>query len=175
MSTPRPAALVVAAVIAAGLPLAACGQETPPLVTGRTTTPDDVLAGPGPAPEAVVDAPADEVWGLAQLVPPDDLAVTSSVRRPDADGLASYLLVGTTTPDGAAALCDQVGGLVPVPADGLAGTDLDGWGLAQAPAGELGTCGAPEPVVPSVLRDVLAATADGTTTVWVSAYDTPLP
>ena len=170
MESLRAAAVVLAvALLATG-----CSQDTQAPAAGRTTTPQAVIIGPAPAPAVIVDAPVDEVWGLAQLVPPDGFAVSSSLRRPDPDGLPSYLLVGSTTAEGAAMLCDQLGGLVPVPPGELPEADLPGWGLTAPPEGELGRCSAPEPVVPSLQRDVLVAVTGATVTVWVSAYDTPV-
>ena len=172
MSTSRAAA---AALVLAGA-VAGCGEQDappePPSGAGRTITPQVTPSGPGPAPDAVTGVAADEVWGLAQLVPPADLVVTSAARRPDAADLPTYLLVGTTTVEGAADLCAQLGDLVPVP-DGLSDADRAGWGLAEDPAGDLGTCRAADPVVPSVQRDVLVAEADGGATVWLSTYETP--
>lgn len=172
MGTPRTAA----ALALVGLALAACTTAGSTAGAGpgagRTITPAVPSLGPGPAPAAVTPVPAVEVWGLAQLVPPAGLTVTSAVRRPDAAGMASYLLVGTTTTTGAASLCEQLGGLEPAP-DGLGDADRAGWGLTEDPAGALGTCRAADPVVPSVQREVLVAEVDGSAGVWVSSFETP--
>lgn len=166
-----PAAVCGVLLLVAVLP--GCSVAPTPAPAAGTTVVPQQPALPGPAPAVAADVAPDEVWGLAQLVPPADLVVGSAVRRPDADDLASYLLVGTTSPEGARTLCDQLGGLVGTTA--LDGDQRASWGLDADPAGTLGTCSGPDPVVPSVQREVLVVEADGTATVRLSTYDTPLP
>ncbi len=166
----------VAAAVTVGLLLAGCAGDDPaPSAARPTLTPDVEPVGPGPAPEGTTAVAPEEVWGLAQLVPPDDLVVTSSVRRPDPADLPSYLLVGSTGPDGVSALCEQLAQPEPAPVDALDSDQRAGWGLAEDPAGGLSVCAGPDPVVPSVQRELLVAQEGGQATVWLSAYDTPSP
>lgn len=163
--------------------LAGCGYDitgTPTEGTevrdtdGTGTTTDATDPGPSTVPATETEVPAEQAWALSGLTPPDGAEVVSSVQRPDEQDLASYLVVATTTPEAAAALCDQLGGLLPTLGAPLSDRQRAPFGLAEDPEGELGLCfGALNGEDLVVQRDVLVAESGGTATVWVSAYEMP--
>lgn len=173
MRAPTAPALLLLAVALTGCTGAADDRAVPaPTVDPRTPA-----GGPGPAPSGTVEVPADDVWAFAQLVPAADVVVTSAVRRPDPADLPSYRLAATASRAAADDLCAQLGGGTPTQASALVPEQLAGWGLTEAPEGELTTCASADPIVLSVQREVLVAGADGGAdggvTLWLSAYDTP--
>lgn len=176
MSSPRRRTALAALALATLLAAAGCGTD----IRGRPT-------GDGPAPtvagspgsdgeESGVDDSTEvaaEAWELSGLTPPAGAETVSAVSRPDPDDLPSYLVVLTTTPEAGRELCDQLGGRLPVGDLGLSDSELTGWDLAAAPAGELGVCRASLVGDYDVQRDVLLAEQDGAATVWLSTYRLP--
>ncbi len=186
--TRAPRTTTAAAIGAALLLLAGCGYDitgTPTSPTGGTdvrnadgtdSTGSTTEAAPGAssAPATDTEVPAEQAWALAGLTPPDGADVVSSVQRPNEQDVASYLVVSTTTPEAAAALCDQLGGLLPTLGAPLSERQRAPFGLTEDPEGELGLCfGASNGEDLVVQRDVLVAESGGTATVWLSAYEMP--
>ena len=145
----------------------------PTAVTGPAGDPTAAATSGQETPTVDTDAPAQDVWDLASLTPPEAAEVISSVRRPSTADRPSYLLVATTTPEAARAVCDQLGGRLPVGPSGLSDTELRGWALEDEPPGELGVCTASLPGDVDVQRDVLLAETDGAATLWLSTYRVP--
>lgn len=172
-----------AAIGAALLLLAGCGYDitgTPTSPTGGTdvrnpgSTDDAGDPGTSVAPATDTEVPAEQAWTMAGLTPPDGAEVVSSVQRPNEQDVASYLVVSTTTPEAAAELCDQLGGLLPTLGAPLSERQRSPFGLTEDPEGELGLCfGATNGEDLVVQRDVLVAESGGTATVWMSAYEMP--
>ncbi|WP_380163803.1 hypothetical protein [Jannaschia sp. R86511] len=166
------------------LGLAGCGYDITGKPTGETTVRDSTdraapatggaSTAPTVAPSTATDAPAEQAWALADLTPPADAEVVSSVQRPNEQDVASYLVVSTTTPEAAAALCDQLGGLLPTLGAPLSDRQRAPFELTEDPEGELGLCfGAVDGAERAVQRDVLVAESGGTATVWLSVYEMP--
>lgn len=130
------------------------------------------VTGPSTAPSVETTVPADEAYALAELEPPPDARTVSSVQRPNDGGVASYLVVQTTTPETALAFCSQLGGMGPLLGQPLSDAQRSTFHLTEDPPGELGVCGnMTKGERYGVQRDVLVAVTDDTGTVWVSAFE----
>lgn len=170
----RRAVTTAAVVLLVGvLPVAGCGGGG----DGSRAEPSSrevVISqvGPPDAPDVVTAVPAEDAWRLARLKPPTETRVLTSVQRPNETNVGSYLLVATTTPDAATALCDHVG-LPTTPPDGsLDESARTAFDLAEDPDGDLTVCsGTTNGERMLVRRDVLVAASGGTATVWLSAFE----
>ena len=183
-------ARAVATAAAVGLLLAGCGYDitgTPTRTTVAEGPTDETMADGGtvadqdsgaaarpPAPSVDTEVPAELAWELSGLTPPPDAQTVSSVQRPNDQDVRSYLVQATTTPEAAAAVCDQMGGLLPATSTPPTDSELDSFGLDDVPQGELGVCfGSTNGEQLVVQRDVLVATTGDRTTVWLSVYEMP--
>lgn len=145
-------------------------------LAGCTVAPDAASRATEPSAAPTQSVPSevspDAAYALAGLEPVDG-EVLSALQRPSPYDLESYLLVVRAGTEQAEVFCDQMGGLLNLRSTPISERQLAGWGLDATPPGELGVCQGSLPGNYSVQRDVLVATEDDETTVWVSVYDTP--